>query len=250
MKKTDPKVIKLDDFVVHSANPKFSPIQSLIRHIAREVNRHKLNYRQLKYVFKSVRERCEIEVPTSKGRRLLELPSVDDLNRFYAGIKDPVHRLIFEFLEGTGVRVDEMCSLEVKRLDLDRNEAFIFQGKGKKDRIIVIGRGLADKLALYLKGRTNRYLFESNRNSRFSTRRIEQLCKEYRAKAGIEADLTPHTWRHLFNTKMAEAGVPEEKRAILVGHDDAKGSQRIYTHLGVAGIKDEVLAILDKVGRK
>jgi integrase/recombinase XerD len=56
--------------------------------------------------------------------------------------------------------------------------------------------------------------------------------------------------RHVFNTRLAEAGMPEEKRALLVGHDDVEGSQRIYTHLGVAGIKDEVLEILDKVGRK
>lgn len=244
------KVVKLDNFVIQNVKAKsHSPIQNLIHHICREVNRQKLDYLQLKYIFKVVRERCEVTVPSTTGRKLYELPTNEEINRFYAVIKNPIHRLIFETLEGTGVRVDELCSLEVKRIDLEKNLAFISQGKGSKDRIVIVGRRLAEKLTIYLQGKRNRYLFESNRHTRFSTRRIEQLCKQFKKKAGIEKDLTPHTWRHIFNTRLSEAGIPEEKRAVLAGHDD-KDSQKIYTHLGVAGIKDEVLAVLDRIDRR
>lgn len=249
MRKYDPKVIKLDDFVIQNTKAKSnSPLQSLIAHICREVNRQKLEYDQLKYVFKMVRERCEITVPNSTGRKLVELPNNEEINKFYSVIKDPIHILIFETLEGTGIRVDELCSLEVKRIDPEKHLAFIYQGKGAKDRIVIVGRRLMEKIVLYLKGRKNRYMFESNRHTRFSTRRIEQLCKLYKEKAGITKDLTPHTWRHILNTRFAEAGVSEERRALLAGHDD-QDSQKIYTHLGVAGIKDEILTVLEKIER-
>ena len=70
------------------------------------------------------------------------------------------------------------------------------------------------------------------------------MCKVYKEKAGIEASLTPHTFRHLLMTKLAHAGISKEKRMIIAGHSSEK-TQDIYTHLGMGGIKDEVIAILD-----
>ena len=247
MKKGNAKVINMQDFVSANAVPK-SHLQVLVSHIAREVNRHKLNYDQLKFIFRSVRERCEISVPSKDGRKLYELPSTDELTAFFSVIKNPVHRLIFEVLEGTGLRVEELCSLDVKRLDLEKNLIFVHEGKGKKDRLTVIGRKLVEKVRLYLEGRKNKYLFESNRNTRYSTRRIEQLCEQYRKAAGITKKCSPHSFRHVWNTRLAEAGVPKEKRKILAGHSSDK-AQEIYTHLAAGGIKDDVLVILDKLIR-
>ncbi len=113
----------------------------------------------------------------------------------------------------------------------------------------VIGHKLVEKIALYLEGRNrnNRYLFESNRGTRYSTRRIEQICQHYKKKAGIEKDLTPHTFRHTWNTALASAGLSEERRAILAGHEPDSDVQQIYTHLSASGFKDEVVAMLDKI---
>jgi len=157
-----------------------------------------------------------------------------------------VHRLIFETLEGTGLRIAELCNLQVVRIDFKTNFAFVSEGKGKKDRIIVIGHRLLEKLAIYLQDRKNKFLFESNRNTKFSPRRIEQLCKLYKEKAGITKDMTPHTFRHIWNTRLAEAGVSKERRMLLAGHE-SEATQKIYTHLGVGGAKEEILAILDKL---
>ena len=238
------KVVNLADFVDQSTNAK-SHIQALVKHMAREVNRHKLDYAQLKYVFRSVRQRCGVEVTSSNGRRLIELPTQDELTRFYAAIKNPIHRLLFEVLANSGLRVGELVSLEVKRIDFTTNLVFVSLGKGKKDRVTVIGNRLKEKLNLYLEGRSNRYLFESNRHTKYSTRRIEQLCQAYKKLAGITKNMSPHTFRHLWNTALASAGLSEERRAILAGHED-QDTQKIYTHLSAGGFKDEVIAMLDR----
>jgi integrase len=238
------EVVNLDFFATTSAKPQ-SHIQALVKHIAREVNRHKLTYPQLKYIFRSVRQRCQVEVSGQRSRKLYELPSLDELAQFYGVIDDPVHKLIFEVLENTGLRISELCHLEVRRIDFKTNLIFVSEGKGKKDRVTVIGNKLLEKIKIYLDGRPNRYLFESNRHSRYSSRRIEQLCQEYRSMAGITKRLSPHTFRHVLFTRLAEAGVSKEKRMILAGHSCEKVQDQ-YTHLGVGGVKEDVIAILDK----
>ena len=222
-----------------------SALQLLIHHIAREARRQHLDYNALKHVFQSVREKCDIVVPT-KPKRLFELPTAVELDSFYSVIKDPVHRLIFEFLQGSGLRIEEACSLEVKRIDIAQNYVFVFQGKGKKDRVTVIGNRLAQKIALYLENRNNRYLFESSRGGRFTTRRIEQICQKYKEAASITKKLSPHIFRHVWNSNLAAHGLSEERRAILAGHEQNSDVQKIYTHLSAGGFKSEVIAILDK----
>jgi len=238
------KVVNIEDFVAKSGDAK-SPIQVLIKSICRSVNQHKICYDQLRYIFKSIRHHCELETP-NRGQKLYELPTADEMTRFYAVIENPVHRLIFEFLDGSGLRIAELCNLEVGRIDFKNNTVFVKEGKGRKDRVTVIGNQLLEKVQLYLANRNNKYLFESNRHTRFTTRRIEQLCKQYRVMAGIERNITSHVFRHRWNTRLAEGGISTEGREILSGHQKGSGSQKIYTHLGVGGIKDRVIQILDK----
>lgn len=235
-------IVSLAHFGVSNRKAK-SELQEALKALVRATNKNKFTYGQLKYLFKEVRQICEVH-PDRNAKRLVQLPTPNELVAFYNVIRNPVHRLIFETLHGTGLRVAELCSLQVKRLDLDSNTAFIFQGKGSKDRIVVIGNGLKEKLAIYLEGKNHKFVFESSRNTQFSTRRIEQLCKRYKLAAGIERDLTPHTFRHLWNTALAEAGVSKERRMILAGHSSEK-TQEIYTHLGLGGFKQDIVKVLD-----
>lgn len=223
--------------------PPNSPIQETVKFLVRQTNKNKFSYEQLKYIFRSAREKCDLR-PPKEPQRLLELPTKEELGEFYKSIESPAHRLIFEVLEGTGLRIAELCSLKVERLNFSANSAFVHQGKGRKDRIILFGNRLKEKLQLYLEGKNHRFLFESSRGTKFTTRRIEQLCKQYKEKAGIEKSLTPHTFRHIWNTRLAEAGVPKERRMILAGHSSEK-TQEIYTHLGVSAFKEEILQVMD-----
>lgn len=242
------KVEKLADFVDQKTAAK-SHVQALIKHVAREARRHRMDYHQLRFIFRMARKRAEINVPAPQKRRLRELPSTAELSQFYAAISDPMHRLLFEVLEGTGLRVSELCNLQVARIDLAANLLFVSEGKGGKDRVVIIGNRLREKLELFLRGKDNRYLFETVRRTKFTPRRIEQLCGKYKLRAGIEKPLTPHVFRHLWATSLAAAGVSEERRALLAGHSSVE-MQRHYTHLTGGGLRDEIVSVLDKIANR
>jgi len=220
-----------------------SPLQDAIRSLVREVNREKFSYVQLKYVFREVRRRCELK-DTQTGRRLYELPKDDEVKAFYSVVSNPIHKLIFEVLEGTGLRIGELVALKIERIDFAQNIIFVFEGKGKKDRVTVMGNRLKEKLALYLQGRKNIYLFESNRHTRYSVRFMQELCAHYKALASLDKRFTCHTFRHIFFSRLALKGISKENRMILAGHSSEK-VQDIYTHLSVNGIKDDVIKLLD-----
>src|SRR5690606_36442062 len=133
----------------------------------------------------------------------------------------------------------------VSQIDFDENTIFIKEGKGKKDRIVPFGNKLKEKLLLYLETRKNRYLFESKRNSKYSTRRIEQLCEEYLIDSRIQVKITPPTFRHIYFSFLAANKISKEHRMLIAGHSSGK-TQDIYTHLSIGGIKEEIISILDK----
>jgi len=243
MKNDQESIENVHDFADQISSTK-SHIQRCVKFLIREANKNKYDYGQLRYILRRVREECGIQVTDDK-KSLYELPTSSQLIGFYSVINNPIHKLIFEFLEGTGLRVSELCKLEICRIDFDQNLIFVKEGKGKKDRIVPFGNKIKDKLKIYLAGRNNRYLFESNRNSMFTTRRIEQICVGYLIKLRLEIKITPHTFRHIYFSYLAQNQVSKELRMLLAGHSNAK-TQDIYTHLSIAGMKDHVIEIMDK----
>lgn len=236
--------IFVDDFNAKDSDAKYS-IARLIRILSLEAKRHNFTYHQLNYIFRLVRAKTEIEVPR-KSKKLYQLPTHEEVQSFFKSISDPVHRLIFQMLLGLGLREAELCSLQVKHLDLELNQIFIHEGKGKKDRIVIVSEKLKEALKLYLHGRNQKYLFQTTRFDKYSTRRIQQLCAQYRALAQIETPLTPHTFRHLHMTMLANAGVSKERRAMLAGHENEE-TQTIYSHLGLDGMKPDLLEVFKKL---
>jgi len=215
----------------------------LLQSIIKEVNKQKLSYEQLRYLFREVRKACAIN-PEVKEESLFDLPTHEELQNFYK-YTPPKLKLIFKTLEGTGLRISELLNLEIKDIDFQNNTIFVRKGKGCKDRYTVFGNTLKEKLMLYLLGRKNRYLFESNRHTRYTPRCIQIFCQRFKDQATIDKKFTVHTLRHVWNTRLAEANILAEHRAILAGHSNLS-SQEIYTHVGVAGIKPKLIEILDK----
>ena len=216
--------------------------QDLRKLLIRETNLNKFTYESLKGLFRDVRKSCDIH-PTPKGRKLYELPTSEELNAFYS-VTPPEHKIIFKCLEGTGLRVSELCNLPLSNIDWANNTIFIKEGKNKVDRKIIMGNKLRELLQLYLVDRNNKYLFESNRHTKYTTRRIQQLVEKYRKLGVIIKKFTVHTFRHLHYSFLAEKKISKEYRAMLAGHSDDK-TQAIYTHLGLAGIKEELIQVLD-----
>jgi site-specific recombinase XerD len=219
--------------------------QEIKKLLIKETNKQKLSYDQLKNIFREVRSSCGIS-PTLPSSKLYDLPTSDELSSFYqTRWLTPIQKLLFKTLEGTGLRVSELCNLLIKDIDFKSNTIFVRNGKGHKDRITVFGNTLSQDLQLYLQGKPNKYLFESNRNTKYSPRQIERICEENKTRASISKKFTPHTFRHLYFTKLATHQVSKEYRAMLAGHSN-DSTQDIYTHLGIAGIKDQLIKILDQ----
>ena len=217
--------------------------QDLIKLLTKETNKQKLSYGQLRYLFREVRKLTNT-TPTKQPKELFQLPTHDELNAFYKQTT-PLHKLIFKTLEGTGLRISELCNLELSNIDFQNNRIFVHQGKGSKDRYTYFGNKLKELLLLYLSDKKHRYLFESTRCTKFSPRTIQHFCKLYVTKAKITKRFTVHTLRHCWNTYLAENGISTEHRAYLAGHSDLS-SQEVYTHITAGGIKDKLITILDK----
>ncbi|MGQ9609335.1 MAG: tyrosine recombinase XerC [bacterium] len=156
------------------------------------------------------------------------------------GIRDLA---IMELLYSTGMRVGELLSLDLNDLDIT-NAIVKVRGKGRKERIIPVGRTAIKAIKHYLEIRhelaSDKHspaLFLSERGNRMPgsasvRRRIEKYAKE----AGIKKKITPHTLRHTFATHMLNAGADLRSVQEMLGHVNLSTTQ-IYTHLTAERLK-------------
>lgn len=138
-------------------------------------------------------------------------------------------RALVEFLYATGVRVSELCSLNVGDIDLYKQE-FKVMGKGRKERHLYISDVAAFHLFRYLKRRTqqegrsldelaNRPLFATVKKpyERLTVAGVQYLVKQLGKKAGV-GNVHPHRFRRTFATDLLNRGMRIEEVMILMGH--------------------------------
>ena len=85
----------------------------------------------------------------------------------------------------------------------------------------------------------NRYLFESQRNTRFTARRIQQLVQGYRRRAGITQAVHPHLFRHQMITWLTSHGLSDAQIQLISGHESKK-SLEVYQHLALNTVLKDV----------
>jgi integrase/recombinase XerD len=205
-----------------------------VARISRIVRKAGLDYEGWRYVSKRVRKECSLR-PAKKGRRLPKVLSADDFRRFYQVVDradDVQHSLMLRLLFYTGVRVSELCGIEVAHIDLDQCKVFIEQGKGSKDRYVLFGKTFATALRTHVAAHPdNRWLFQTRRNTRFSTRRVQQIVSLYAVKAGVQA--TPHTFRHQAITYLTRhSGLADAELQLITGHTKRE-TLAIYQHVAL-----------------
>jgi len=152
-------------------------------------------------------------------------------------------RIIIELFLGTGIRLQELVSLDIDDVDLDAKHLRV-RAKGNIPQVKFLKSNLRSLLRRYLaerrkQGTASAALFLSNRTSRISPRQVANRVKFWLAEASIEKDLGPHGLRHSFATHLyaATSDLLMVKRAL--GHRDISTTE-IYTHL-VDGALEEAL---------
>lgn len=208
----------------------------IVTQIARIVRRAGLDYEGWRYVAKQVRKVCDLK-PRKKGRKLPKVLTTDEFRRFYRVVDqadDIQHSLMLRLLFYTGVRVSELCNILVGDVDLENSKIRINAGKGDKDRYVLFGKSFGTALRTHIAARpNNRWLFQTRRNTKYTTRRIQQIVKQYADEAGVVA--TPHTFRHQAITWLTRhSGLADAELQLITGHA-RRETLAVYQHVALDG---------------
>lgn len=219
------------------------PPKEMAEKVARQLRPQHPDYQYLKHVFHHVRAILDV-TPASVEKRLPELLTDQELTAFYDAVfraYNRKHAVMIKLLIFTGVRNAELAGMRITDVDLENLRVRIEQGKGKKDRYVLIPASFRGELMQYIESQREKkaiYLFESNRLQPYSTRRIRQIVKQYAESAGISKRVYPHLFRHQLITYLTKQGIVSPKLQLLSGHSEEK-SLAIYRDLALADVMDE-----------
>ena len=148
------------------------------------------------------------------------------------------NKAIFETMYSCGLRVSELINLKISSLYLDVGFIKVI-GKGDKQRLVPIGSEAIKHIGIYKNNVRNQimikkdkedFLFLNRRGSQLSRVMIFLILKELVKKAGIEKNVSPHTFRHSFATHLVEGGADLRAVQEMLGHESITTTE-IYTHL-------------------
>ena len=164
-----------------------------------------------------------------------------DLNKKYA-LRD---QAILSMLYASGLRVTELVDLKLKNLMMNDGLIRVF-GKGRKERIVPIGKIALSFLTLYLnelrpsnsrKGKSQGILFLNHRGGKLTRMSIWNILHENTLRAGITKKVSPHVLRHSFATHLLEGGADLRSVQGMLGHSDITTTQ-IYTNIDKIYLKE------------
>lgn len=143
---------------------------------------------------------------------------------------------IFELFYSSGLRLSELCSLDLNDLNLNDRSLLVRFGKGGKSRVLPIGGKAVTALQNWLQERSKimglqaEAVFVTTKGRRLGQRSVEQRLTQWCKKKGIQEPVHPHMLRHSFASHLLESS--QDLRAVqeLLGHSNISTTQ-IYTHL-------------------
>ena len=197
------------------------------------------------------------EVATPKVvKKVPKFLTLEEVNRLMAlpqgngeyGLRD---KAVLELLYASGLRVSELTGLNCDQLDLQNGLVRVL-GKGKKERIVPVGKMARKALGAYLEQRaqektdgSKKPLFLNKGHGRLSVRSVERVIDKYWKLSGIEKHITPHVLRHTFATHLLGNGADMRGVQELLGHTSLSTTQR-YTHVEL----DKLMEVYDKAHPK
>lgn len=157
-------------------------------------------------------------------------------------------RALFELLYGCGLRVSELCGLDLADLDLSENWMLV-RGKGRKERQVPIGAPAVAALRRYLEVRhavaDERGVFVNFRGKRLSDRGARGIVEFYARMVAHDPSIHPHSFRHAYATHLLTDGADLRAIQELLGHAQLSTTQK-YTQVAL----NDLLAVYDKAHPK
>lgn len=191
-----------------------------------------------------------------------EILSIEEVHQFFTAIdlSQPFghrNRAIFEVLYACGLRVSELTGLKLAGYFPDVEFIRVI-GKNDKERLIPIGSAAIQQITFYLEGERKQilpksgfenHLFLNRRGAALTRHMIFHLTKQYAAAAGINKNISPHTFRHSFATHLVEGGADLKAVQDMLGHESITTTE-IYTHLDINYLKDTLIQFHPMYKRK
>lgn len=187
------------------------------------------------------------------GRHLPQVLTVEEIDRILSvidmskpeGIRD---HCIIEVLYSCGLRISELTGLLISNLFLD--EGFLrIHGKGDKERLVPISDRAVRELRIWLdvrkhidirRGYEDHVFVSRTRGKALSRISLFVFIQRYAAQAGIEKEISPHTFRHSFATHLLQGGANLRAIQDMLGHESLSTTE-IYMHMDTTHLREQIL---------
>lgn len=194
------------------------------------------------------------------GRKLPEVLNHEEVDMIISSIdrskpEGQRNRAMIETLYGCGLRVSELINLRLT--DIHFNENYIVvTGKGDKQRLVPLNNIAIKEIKYYLEDRNRlpkisdqNILFLNRRGKKLTREMIFTIIKKQVSIAGIEKNVSPHTFRHSFATELVKNGADLRAVQEMLGHESILTTE-IYTHLDRKFLQDTIQIFHPRSGAK
>lgn len=185
------------------------------------------------------------------GKYLPVVLSVEEVRAILKAAPNERDRAILEVLYGCGLRVSEVCSLKISEVYL--KDMFVkVMGKGSKERLVPMAPSTASVIMDYLSVRPESdagcedVLFLNRFGRALSRVAVFKMVKSVALVAGVDKNLSPHTFRHSFATHLVENGADLRVVQEMLGHESILTTE-IYTHVDSTTWQREIKEIISTV---
>lgn len=237
----------LKDFIIEISNLGIHP-----RSQARILSGIKSFYQFL--IYRNIIENDPTELLESPkiGLHLPEVLSIEEIDNIIHAIdlskpEGQRNKAIIEVLYGSGLRVSELINLHLSNVYLEDGYMMV-EGKGSKQRLVPLSVEAIqqikywkiDRNALDIKKGNEDFLFLNRRGAKLTRAMIFTIVKDLAEKAGIQKNISPHTFRHSFATHLLENGANLRAIQQLLGHESITTTE-LYTHIDINYLRQTIL---------
>ena len=180
----------------------------------------------LRFFYLQVLSREQFDVPIHYPKKVQKIPELltrDEVKRIIDACVNRKHRMMLMVCYGCGLRVSELVAIKLHHIDGERHLLRVEQGKGAKDRLVVISPVLLGKLREYwCQYRPDEWLFPNNKyaDKHLCMTTIQKVFKLTKDNVGIQKKGGIHSLRHAYATHQLENGLPVNELQRQLGHKD------------------------------